>query len=100
MSRRLLLDGDDLPALMQRVRTEMGPDAVVVKAERVRTGGVAGFFAKERFEVTVEVPDSPARPSRPTPAPARPAAVGMSALLDAADAADLDGEAGPSGPAA
>ncbi|GAA2726568.1 hypothetical protein CAE01nite_22250 [Cellulomonas aerilata] len=91
----MLLDGDDLPALMQRVRTEMGPDAVVVKAERVRTGGVAGFFAKEHFEVTVEIPDGPTRP-----AAARPAAVGMSALLDAADAADLGGGAtGPAGPA-
>ena len=95
MPRRLLLDGDDLPALMQRVRAEMGPDAVIVKAERVRTGGVAGFFAKEHFEVTVEVPDGARSGQRPrVPGPARSGAVGMSALLDAADAAD----GGPRGP--
>ena len=51
MPTRLLLDGEDLAGLMYRIRTEMGPDAVIVKAERVRTGGVAGFFAKERFDL-------------------------------------------------
>ncbi|WNB85226.1 hypothetical protein [Cellulomonas sp. ATA003] len=96
----MLLDGDDLPALMHRVRAEMGPDAVVVKAERVRTGGVAGFFAKEHFEVTVEVPDR--RPGPRVPRPASPGPVGMSALLDAADAADggdgaTAGRAAPAG---
>ena len=57
MSRRLLLEGSDLEALMIRVRAELGPRARVVKAERVRSGGVGGFFAKERFELTVDVPD-------------------------------------------
>lgn len=56
MSRRLLLEGGDLPALMARVRQECGPDARIVRAERVRSGGVAGFFAREHYELTVEVP--------------------------------------------
>jgi hypothetical protein len=60
MSKRLLLEGTDLEALIVRVHGEIGPTAKVVKAERVRTGGVAGFFAKERFELTVEVPDEAA----------------------------------------
>ena len=91
MPRRLLLDGEDIAALMRRVRAEMGPNAVVVKAERVRTGGVAGFFAKEHFELTVEVPDPGSRiPRRPLARrPAAPSrAAGISALLDAADAAE------------
>lgn len=88
MPTRLLLDGEDLAGLMYRIRTEMGPDAVIVKAERVRTGGVAGFFAKERFELTVEVPEPQPRSPR-RPGAARPAvAIGISALLDAADAAE------------
>lgn len=95
MSReRLLLEGEDLPALMARVRAEMGPGARIVKAEKVRTGGVAGFFAREHYELTVEVPDppttAPGRP-RPTTSPAAPverAAVGIEALLAAADAAE------------
>lgn len=93
MSReRLLLEGEDLPALMARVRAEMGPGARIVKAEKVRTGGVAGFFAREHYELTVEVPDAPptppGRPRPTTPPPVERAAVGLEALLAAADAAE------------
>lgn len=95
MPTRLLLDGEDLAGLMRRVRTEMGPDAVIVKAERVRTGGVAGFFAKEHFELTVEVPERPrARISRRPAAIAPAPAAGLSALLDAADAAEVQEQVG------
>ncbi|MCL3860876.1 hypothetical protein [Actinotalea sp. K2] len=95
MPTRLLLDGEDLRSLMLRVRQEMGPDARIVKAERIRTGGFAGFFAKESYELTVEVPD--ARPAvrarrRPAAAPSGPAAVGIDALLAAAEAAEADGD--------
>ncbi|MBI9114591.1 hypothetical protein [Sanguibacter suaedae] len=78
MPRRLLLEGADLETLLLRVRAEMGPTARVVKAERVRSGGVAGFFAKERYELTVDVPDTgSAGPVRPGPAGAvRPGAPG------------------------
>ena len=42
---------------MARVRREHGPTARIVKAERVRSGGIGGFFAREYFEVTpVRVP--------------------------------------------
>ncbi|MGP7960217.1 hypothetical protein ACTVCO_05310 [Sanguibacter sp. A247] len=57
MSRRLLLDGPDLDALVARVRREHGPYAKVVQAERVRSGGVGGFFAREYYEVLVDVPE-------------------------------------------
>ncbi|QTE29887.1 hypothetical protein [Pengzhenrongella sicca] len=102
MPTRLLLDGADLAGLLHRVRTEMGPGAVVVKAERVRTGGVAGFFAKEHFELTVEVPDRrPRIPRRsPLPAPVAGGPVGISALLAAADAAEARDAGGPPAPTA
>jgi hypothetical protein len=57
VSTTLLLEGDDLEALLERARSEGGPDARIVRAEKVRQGGVLGFFAKERFEVALEVPD-------------------------------------------
>lgn len=96
MSRRLLLDGNDLALLVARIRTEMGPQAKIIKAERVRSGGIGGFFAREHFEVTVEVPDGvPAGGSgglleTASPAPAS-APGGLDALLDAADASDGSG---------
>ncbi|MBF5083107.1 hypothetical protein [Quadrisphaera sp. INWT6] len=86
----------------------------IVKAERVRVGGVAGFFAREQFEVTVEVPDTavaatPAPPTAraaagpaartaaprgpaaaPAAPPAAPAPTGIEALLAAAEREDAD----------
>ncbi|MEX2290972.1 MAG: hypothetical protein WD794_11695 [Mycobacteriales bacterium] len=54
------LEGPDLEALLARVKNELGAGARIVRAEKVRTGGIAGFFAKQRFEVSVEVGDAPA----------------------------------------
>lgn len=108
MSTRLLLDGQDLRSLMLRVREEMGPDAKIVRAERVRTGGIAGFFAREHYELTVEVPDTPKRRvprSRPAPTDdTRPSGttaepVGLDALMAAADALEAAPEVSTSGPA-
>lgn len=84
MPTRLLLDGDDLPELMIRIREEMGPHARVVKAERIRTGGFAGFFAREHYELTVEIPDPPTAQERFRAAHAG----GLDALMAAADAGD------------
>lgn len=101
MPTRLLLEGADLSELMVHVRAEFGPTARIVRAERVRTGGVAGFFARERYELTIDVPDTPARPAqsllqrRGIAAVSAPGggAGGIDALLAAADAAD----SGPDG---
>lgn len=91
VARRLLLEGHDLASLLVQVADELGPGAKVIRAERVRTGGFAGFFQREHFELTVDVPDAPParRPVRAVPQPrSAPAAVGLDALLEAADAAD------------
>ncbi|TFV68480.1 hypothetical protein E4P40_23320, partial [Blastococcus sp. CT_GayMR20] len=50
-------------------REQFGPQARVVGVRRVRSGGVLGFFATERY--VAEVAPEPARPSVPVPAPAR-----------------------------
>ena len=55
MSRQLLLEGPSIEPLLAKVREDHGSAARIIKAERVRVGGVGGFFAKERFEVTIEV---------------------------------------------
>ena len=51
----MLLEGTDIRALLQQVRDSYGPEARIVHAERIRSGGMGGFFAKQRYEVTVEV---------------------------------------------
>ncbi len=62
----MLLEGTDIRALLQQVRDEYGPEARIVHAERIRSGGVGGFFAKQRYEVAVEV-DADVAADRPAP---------------------------------
>ncbi|UOX99720.1 hypothetical protein [Blastococcus sp. PRF04-17] len=50
-------------------REQFGPQARVVGVRRVRSGGVLGFFATERY--VAEVAPEPARPSVPVPSRAR-----------------------------
>ena len=79
MATTLLLEGDDLEALLARARAEGGPHARIVRAEKLRHGGFLGFFAKVKFEVALEVPDefrtpAPQEEPMPQPAPAPPEA--------------------------
>lgn len=95
MSRRLLLEGPDLDALVARARREHGPRARVVQAERVRSGGVGGFFAKEYFEVLVDIPDGDTEPAVSAAGPSS-----LEDLLDAADAAEARAAGAAAPPAA
>jgi hypothetical protein len=56
VATNLLLEGDDLEALLIKAHAEGGPTARIVRADKFRHGGVWGFFARERFEVAVEIP--------------------------------------------
>jgi len=56
---RLQLEGPDLEGLLSRVNEEYGANARIVDAEKVRSGGIGGFFAREHFAMTVEVDDEP-----------------------------------------
>jgi hypothetical protein len=51
-------------------REQFGATARVVGVRRVRSGGVLGFFATERYVAEVD-PDPAARPAVPVPAPSR-----------------------------
>jgi hypothetical protein len=61
----LLLEGKSITALLAQVRAEHGDDVTIVAAEKIRSGGVGGFFAKERYALTVEV-----EPGSDAPVPA------------------------------
>lgn len=67
-----------LEEALEQARREAGPEATAVEANRVRRGGVGGFFAKQYVEVVVEVAEATA----PTIAPAP----GLAGMLEAADA--------------
>jgi hypothetical protein len=56
-TKSLQLDGPDLEELLARALTEAGPAGRVASADRVRRGGIAGFFAREHFEVIIEFDD-------------------------------------------
>ena len=47
-------EGPDLEALLEKVRTELGASTKIVSADKIRSGGIGGFFARERYEVVVE----------------------------------------------
>ncbi|GIH81482.1 hypothetical protein [Planobispora longispora] len=86
MPKRLLLEGTDIEELLTQVRNEHGPDVSIVSADRVRTGGFAGFFARQRYELTVEVNDEPVRPAQSSaPAPAQSLAAAPAAEPVSAD---------------
>ncbi|MEX2254409.1 MAG: hypothetical protein WEC34_03125 [Acidimicrobiia bacterium] len=65
MSNRQRFEGAQLEEVLERVRTELGPDATIVRADKVRTGGVGGFFQKETYEVHAEAAELPASTAAP-----------------------------------
>jgi hypothetical protein len=79
---QLQLEGPDLESLLTRVKTELGPGARIVRAEKVRSGGIAGFFATQRFEVTVEVGNAPAAGPAAGAAPTPAAPLSLLELAD------------------
>lgn len=65
--------GPDVQLLLDRIRTELGPGVKIDGAERIRVGGVMGFFSKEHYRVVVEIPDGAGYPgSSASPLPASP----------------------------
>lgn len=88
MPTRLLLEGPSIEDLLAQVRAEHGENARIVQADKVRSGGFAGFFAKEVYEVAIEVDDL-AVGTGDVPRGAAPADI--LSLVDDADAADEGG---------
>lgn len=87
MPQQLLLEGPDLEALLLRARDEYGASVKVVRAEKVRAGGFLGFFTREHFELTLEVPD--AEPGTIAASTARPADASRDQAIDRALAAEI-----------
>ncbi|MGC8463042.1 MAG: hypothetical protein ACP5P9_05160 [Acidimicrobiales bacterium] len=92
-TRSLQFDGPDLEEVLEQAIAEAGPGGRIVTADRVRKGGVAGFFAREHFEVTVEIDDEPAaddrgrapRASGSAPGPRAPGTASPRSVAELAD---------------
>ncbi|MFT4469456.1 hypothetical protein ACMX2H_06040 [Arthrobacter sulfonylureivorans] len=84
-ARRLQLKGASLQELKAQVLAEHGPDAKIVAAEKVTVGGIRGFFAREHYEVTVELPAPSLRGQHALDQKAR---AGIAALLADAELAE------------
>lgn len=93
MPAQRTFDGDTLEAALARVTDEHGSSARILSAEKVRTGGLGGFFARERFEVLVELPEQPHADG----AGERPAVATIPrSILDLADqVSDVERQAAP-----
>ncbi|MEU7903125.1 hypothetical protein [Actinoplanes sp. NPDC049118] len=69
MPTRVLLEGPAIEPLLAQVRDEYGSSVRIISADKVRTGGFGGFFAKQRYELSVEVPDPDERQEPPQSRP-------------------------------
>ena len=58
MPTRVLLEGPAIEPLLAQVREEYGSGVRIISADKVRSGGFGGFFAKQHYELSVEVPDN------------------------------------------
>jgi hypothetical protein len=92
-----LFESTSLEEALADVRDTVGPHAKIVRAEKVRRGGIGGFFSKETFVLSVEADDADTDAGeafRPTstpmsmPLPELPAAFSLDALADLADGDD------------
>jgi hypothetical protein len=86
LASQLRFEGAQLEDVLERVRTEVGPDARIIGANRIRKGGVAGFFAKEGYEVIVDLSGAEQMQSRRTRGSARPRSAQVpTSVLDLAE---------------
>jgi hypothetical protein len=85
LASQLRFEGAVLEDLLDRVRTEVGPDARIVAANRIRKGGVGGFFAREGFEVIVDLTNTSQTSPRPSGGRGRRQARVPASVLELAD---------------
>ena len=82
MPTRVLLEGPAIEPLLAQVREEYGSAVRIISADKVRSGGIGGFFAKQHYELSVEVPDAAEEESPPET---------LDAMLERAEAGDRVG---------
>lgn len=56
-----LFEGPSLEPLLEQIHREVGAEAKILRAEKTREGGVLGFFAREQYRLTVQLPATSGR---------------------------------------
>jgi hypothetical protein len=84
---RVLLEGPAIEPLLAQVRQEYGSAVRIISADKVRSGGIGGFFAKQHYELSVEVPDA----ADDSPSLDEPAQT-LDQMLERAEAGDRVGD--------
>lgn len=85
MPNQQRFEGPELEALLDDVRDRFGSDVAIVEANKIRKGGVGGFFARELFEVVVEPDGAADAPIHVAAGGDAPAGRGLMDLVDAVD---------------
>ncbi|WP_442600929.1 flagellar biosynthesis protein FlhF [Paenibacillus sp. KN14-4R] len=49
---------DSMPDALQKIRSELGNDAVILNTKEIRLGGFLGFFSKKKIEVVAAIDES------------------------------------------
>jgi hypothetical protein len=75
-------EGPTLEAALEEVRATVGDDAVIAGANRLRKGGIAGFFARDSYEVLVDVDEDGDAELPPAAANARPEPMSLLELAE------------------
>lgn len=58
---------DSMPLALKKVRQQLGENAIIVNTRAIKTGGLFGLFAKQKYEVTAYSIDNGPGPSKPKP---------------------------------
>lgn len=48
---------DSMPDALEKIRIDLGKDAIILNSKPIRTGGLFGLFGKQRIEVVAAVDD-------------------------------------------
>src|SRR5690554_2844956 len=57
---------DSMPDALQRIRVDLGKDAVILNTKEIKSGGFLGFFSKKKIEV-IAATDNANNPPKQTP---------------------------------
>ncbi|REK67263.1 MAG: flagellar biosynthesis protein FlhF [Cohnella sp.] len=77
----------DLPEAVQKIRSELGNDAVILNTKEIRVGGFLGMFRKKRVEVIAAVDETVRKAASLQPAAAAPSAARTAAAAPQPSAA-------------